>query len=83
MPCSGFVLLIAYVTVYYEYHHVSVLFLMSVWCPCISINVVNVQYNGGLLPDIILLLTVDPMLLPSGNPFKCHEEFFFCIICSL
>ena len=20
------------------------------------------------------LNTVDPMLLPSGNPFKCHEE---------
>ena len=31
----------------------------------------SVQYNGGLLPDID---TVDPMLLPSGNPFKCHEE---------
>ena len=26
-----------------------------------AINVVNVQYNGGLLPDIILL--TDPMLL--------------------
>ena len=36
-----------------------------------AINV-SVQYNSGLLPDIIL--TVDPMLLPSGNPFKCHEE---------
>ena len=34
-----------------------------------AINV-NVQYNGGLLPDI----TVDPMLFPSGNPFICHEE---------
>ena len=32
------------------------------------------RYNGGLLPDIIL---VDPMLLPSGNPFKCHEEVSF------
>ena len=38
-----------------------------------AIYVVNVQYNGGLLPDI-----VDPMLLPSsGNPFKCHEEVLF------
>ena len=35
-----------------------------------AINV-SVQYNGGLLPDIY---TVDPKLLPSGNPFKCHEE---------
>ena len=24
-----------------------------VWCPCMAINVVSVQYNGGLLPDII------------------------------
>ena len=34
--------------------HVSGLFLMFSWCPCMAINV-NVQYNGGLLPDIILL----------------------------
>ena len=37
-----------------------------------AINV-SVQYNGGLLPDF----TVDPMLLPSGNPFKCHEEVLY------
>ena len=37
-----------------------------------SINVVSVQYNSGLLPDMILLWT--QMLPPSGNPFKCHEE---------
>ena len=36
-----------------------------------AINV-SVHYNGGLLPDIHY--TVDPMLLPSRNPFKCHEE---------
>ena len=36
-----------------------------------AINV-SVQYNDGLLLDIIL--TVDPMLLPSGNPIKCHQE---------
>ena len=35
-------------------HFVSGLFLMFFWCPCMAINV-NVQYNGGLLPDIILL----------------------------
>ena len=33
---------------------------------------ISVQYNGGLLPDMIL--SVDPMLLPSGNPLKCHQE---------
>ena len=35
-------------------HCVSVLFLLSFWCPCMVINV-SIQYNGGLLPDIILL----------------------------
>ena len=39
-----------------------------------AINV-NVQYNGGLLPDIILF--VDPMLSASGNLFKCHEEVLY------
>ena len=37
-----------------QYYNVSVLFLMFVWCPCMAIDV-SVQYNGGLLPDIILL----------------------------
>ena len=37
-----------------------------------AINV-NVQFNGGLLPDIIPG-TVDPMLFASGNLLKCHEE---------
>ena len=38
-----------------------------------AINNASVQYNGGLLPDIILL-TQCVLLLPWGNPFKCHEE---------
>ena len=47
------------------YYIVSGLFLMFFWCPCMAINV-NVQYNGGLLPDIILLTL-----------FKCHEEVLY------
>ena len=39
-----------------------------------AINV-SVQNNGGLLPDIILL--TQSMLLPSGNPFKCHQEVLY------
>ena len=35
------------------YYIVSVLFLLFFWSPCMAINV-SVQYNGGLLPDIIL-----------------------------
>ena len=37
------------------YYFVSVLFLLFFWCPCMAINVVSVQYNGGFLSDIILL----------------------------
>ena len=36
------------------YYIVSGLFLLFFWCPCMAINV-SVQYNGGFLPDIILL----------------------------
>ena len=35
----------------------------------------SVQYNGGLLPDIILL--TQSMLFPSENPFICHEEVLY------
>ena len=56
------------------YYIVSGLLLMFFWCSCMAIDV-NVQYNGGLLPDIIYI--VDPMLSASGNLFKCHEEVLF------
>ena len=56
------------------YYIVSGLFLMFFWCPCMAINV-NVQYNGGLLPDILLF--VDPMLFASGSLFKCHEKVLY------
>ena len=35
------------------YYIVSGLPLMFFWCPYMAINV-NVQYNGGFLPDIVL-----------------------------
>ena len=35
---------------------------------------VSVQHNGGFLPGTILLT---PMLLPSGNPLKCHGEALY------
>ena len=38
------------------------------WWLCVVINI-NVQYNGGLLPDIILLTHGYYQL---GNPFKYH-----------
>ena len=37
------------------------------------INIISVQYNGGLLPDTIML--TQGYYLPSGkNPFKYHVE---------
>ena len=45
------ILLLPCVMVYYI---VSGVLLMFFWCPCMAIDV-SVHYNGGLLPDIILL----------------------------
>ena len=39
--------------------------LCFVWCPCMAINVI-VQYNGGFLPDI-LLLTQAPTFVQYGS----------------
>ena len=39
---------------------------------------ISVQYNGGLLPDIILL--TQGYLLPVGNPFKYHVYSGFVFI---
>ena len=52
----------------YELHCFVVAFVS--WS-CMAINV-SVQHNGGFLPGVIL--TVDPMLLPSSNPSKSHQE---------
>ena len=41
--------------------------LLFFWRTCMAINE-SVQYNGGLLADIILLTQC--LLIPSGNPFK-------------
>ena len=40
-----------------------------------AINV-SVHYNGGFLPDIILLLLLTQGFLPSGNYFKCYGRGF-------
>ena len=51
------------------YYIVSVLFLLFFWYPCMAINV-SVQYNGGLLPDIILLTQ-------CYFHRECHEEVLY------
>ena len=35
---------------------------------------INVQYVYNITVGFSRHYTGDPMLLPSGNPFKCHEE---------
>ena len=42
-----------------------------------AINNVSVQYNGGFLPDIILLTRCDGVTA-LGNPFDIYHEEFFC-----
>ena len=59
-----------------------------VWCPCMAINA-NVQYNGGFLPDI-LLLTQAPIFVWFDDticyrilllPFQlCTTLFLFCFV---
>ena len=43
------------------------------WCPYVAIDV-NVQYNGGFLPDIILLTRC---YMHRGTCLKCHEEVLY------
>ena len=54
------------------YYVDSVLFLMFFLCPCMAINV-NVQYNGGLLPDIILLTQC---YFHRGTRLNAMKSFF-------
>ena len=56
------------------YYIVSDFLLMFFWCPCMAINV-NVQYNGGLLPDIILLTQC---YLHRGTCFNTMKRFCIC-----
>ena len=53
------------------------LFLLFFWCPGMAINV-SVQYNGGLLPDIILLTQC---YYHRGTRLNAMKSFF--CICSL
>ena len=73
-PCNSILLLPCLMVYYYI---VSVLFLLFFWCPCMAINV-NVQYNGGLLPDIIILTQC---YYHRGTRLNAMKSFF--CICSL
>ena len=55
----------------------NTLFLFSfVWCPHMAINnVVSVQYNGGLLPDIVLLTQC---YFHRGTRLNAMKRFCIC-----
>ena len=53
--------------------YLSLFILYFFSCPCMAINV-SVQYKRWASPRHN---TVNPMLFPSGNPFKCHEEILY------
>ena len=56
------------------YYIVSGLLLMFFWCPCMAINV-NVQYNGGFLPDILLWTQC---YLHRGTCLNAMKRFCIC-----
>ena len=51
-----------------------VYWVFFVWCPCMAINV-SVQYNGGLLPDIILL---SQCYYHRGTRLNAMKRFCLC-----
>ena len=51
------------------------LFLMFFWCPYMAISNVNVQYNGGFLPDIIMLTQC---YLHRGTCLNAMKRFCIC-----
>ena len=65
--CISILLLLPYLIV-------SVLFLPFFWCPCMAINV-SVQYNGELLPDIILLTQC---YFQRGTRLYAMKRFCIC-----
>ena len=50
------------------------IFSLFFWCPCMAINV-SVQYNGGLLPDIILLTQ---SYYHRGTRLNAMKRFCIC-----
>ena len=56
------------------YYIVSVLFLLFFWCPCMATNV-SVQYNGGLLPDIVMLAQY---YFHRGTRLNALKRFYIC-----
>ena len=56
------------------YYIVSGVSLLFFWCPCMAINV-NVQCNGGLLPNIILLTQC---YFRRGTRLNTMKRFYIC-----
>ena len=54
---------------------ISCVLCCIVWWPGMATNIVSVQYNGGFLPDIILLTQGDYLL--RGTHLNVMEEVLF------
>ena len=61
-------------------HYIVFVLFCFVWCPCMAINVVRVQYNCGLLPDIILLTQC--YYHRRGTRLNAMKKFCLCRILS-
>ena len=55
-------------------HCLCFVFTVFFWCPCMAINV-RVQYNGGLLPGIILLTQC---YFHRGTRLNAMKRFCIC-----
>ena len=53
---------------------VILFFCFLFWCPYMFINLVSVQYNGGFLPEIIMLTLCDNI---SGTLSIPHYAMYF------
>ena len=61
-------------TMFHDVLHIFCFVLLFVWCPCMAINV-SVQYNGGLLPGIILL---PQCYYHRGTRLNAMKRFCIC-----
>ena len=60
------------------YYIVSVVLAFFFWCPCMAINV-SVQYNSGLVPDIILFTSCS---YDRGTRSNAMKRFCLCSLYS-
>ena len=61
-------LLYIVINLFYSSYVLKMFCFAFVWCPCMAINVLSVQHNGGFLHDIILLTLFNVTVI--GEPVQ-------------